>query len=375
MGASHNRGRGATAPAGRNCRPDAAFATAPALARALASALVLGFLLPACQAPTLRARQADAEAAERATRSGDWPRAAELWHAVYVAQGGSEVRAYHETARALLHTGDHDSACAMLDQGLLVFPDDPDLLELRARVLSESGFRRAAEESLARVVTRHPDRTSALGALARIRMQLGLEHAAVGPLRRLIELTGGDAQTHQMLADALRLTGRKTEAFAFYRTALELGASQHGLLLQAAQLAVDPEVRAADPEALFLAAAWLDRVAAEDPQSTRAHFVRALLCEALDRQEQAIVHYRRAVELDLTFLDAIVNLALLHAERGEVEPTREMVGRALELEQRHGRRAALEALISRALARSAERGGPEGEPPSPPPVDRARDGD
>lgn len=376
MGAWHNGSRGATAagdtaacPPHTPGTPGALGPDRPLAARPpvlpriparllipgpllLVSALLVAPALCGCQAPVLRAHRVDAVAAEEATLKGDWPRAAELWHAVYLAQRGSEVRAYYETALALLHTGDRDSACAMLDQGLLVFPSHPDLLELRARVLAESGFRRAAEESLAKVVAEQPERISALNALVRIRMQLGLEQAALEPLHKLIELTGGNAELYRLLADALRQTNRPVEAFAAHRLAIEQGAEGHSLLLQGAQLAVQESVRAAEPDALALAERWLDRVVAEDPQRTQAHFVRALLCEELGQPEQAIAHYRRAIELDLTSLEALTNLALLYAERGEVEPTREMVDRALELEERPGRRAALKALIARSLERA-----------------------
>ncbi len=352
MGASHNQGMGATAPAagpGRGLRGWAACLAGSLLA------------LGGCSAPILRAEHVDASAAEQASRSGDWERAADLWYRVYLAQGGSEVRAYYETARALLHTGDRDSACALLDQGLLVFPDHPDLLELRARVLAESGFRRAAEEALSRVVAQQPARVSALGALARIRMQLGLERRAIEPLQSILRITGGDAETYHLLADALRISQRPLEAFDAYVAALERGANSHGLLLQAAQLAIEPEVRSARPDALARAGAWLDQVAGEDPQSARAHFVRALLCEALGHEELALRCYRRAVELDLGNLDALTNLALLHARRGEVEPTREMVERALALETRAGRRSALSALVARAEAVAAERARGQGD--------------
>lgn len=319
--------------------------------------LLAGSLLAlgACRGPILRAGHVDASAAEQATRSGDWELAADLWYRIYLAQGGSEVRAYYETARALLHTGDRDSACALLDQGLVVFPDHPDLLELRARVLAESGFRRAAEEALSRVVAQQPARVSALGALARIRMQLGLERRAIEPLQRILHITGGDAETYHLLADALRISQRPVEAFDAYVAALERGADSHTLLLQAAELAIEPEVRRARPAALGKAGSWLDQVAGEDPQSAAAHFVRALLCEALGREEDALRCYRRAVELDLTHLDALTNLALLYARRGDVESTREMVGRALAIETRPGRRTALGALVARAEAAAAER--------------------
>lgn len=356
MGASHNQGMGATAPAGRSTRGGHGGFLDRSGARGWAFLLASSLLaLCACRAPILRTGHVDASAAEQATRSGDWELAADLWYRVYLAQRGSEVRAYYETARALLHTGDRDSACALLDQGLQVFPDHPDLLELRARVLAESGFRRAAEEALSRVVAQQPARVSALGALARIRMQLGLERRAIEPLQSIVRITGGDAETYHLLADALRISQRPVEAYDAYVAALERGANSHALLLQAAQLAIEPAVRKARPEALQRAEAWLDQVASEDPQSASAHFVRAILYEALNREEDALRCYRRAVELDLAHLDALTNLALLHARRGEVEPTREMVERALALETRPGRRSALSALVARAESVAAER--------------------
>lgn len=293
-----------------------------------------------------RARPADRVAvAEAATRAEDWPRAADLWNRVHLESGGTDPRAYRETARALFRSGDPDGACAMLDQGLRVFPDRPDLLELHGQILEACGFRRAAELSFARLIEVEPDRVSALTALGRLRLRLGHEQAALGPLRRALELSGGQAQVHALLGDALRSLGQPLEALRCYRQADELGGVGLETLVDAAALCVLDAVRANTPDALELGLGWLERVVAERPQHTRAHFLGGVLCEKAGRVEEAILHYRRAIETDPGHLGALRNLAAVYARTGDRAGAAEMVTRALEIESDPVRRSALIELL------------------------------
>ena len=75
------------------------------------------------------------ELAERATSSGDWERAAELWYAVHRSEPEKTERSYHETARALFESGDVESACALLERGLEELPRSAPLLELHGELL------------------------------------------------------------------------------------------------------------------------------------------------------------------------------------------------------------------------------------------------
>lgn len=82
-----------------------------------------------------------------------------------------------------------------------------------------------------------------------------------------------------------------------------------------------------------------------DPQCTTAHFQLGVLSEETGAYDAAIAHYRRAVETDPSCLIALRNLAVLYSGRNEEPKTREMVQRALQLEQDADRRRALLRLL------------------------------
>lgn len=309
-----------------------------------AAAVLAALILAGCSAP--RASRDALLAAEAASSAQDWPRAAELWSDLLFAADGRDKRASHEAARALFLGGDPASACGMLRQALAHFPEDPDLLELFGRIQRDCGFRRAAEDCYARVVRFDPDRVLALRALAELRMELGLEQSAVAPLQRVIELTGGDARTFALLGDAQRVAGDPKAALRSYETAMARGDLPLSTLIEASGLTLERAVREADPRAIQRALGWLELAVRRDPQSTRAHFLLALVNEELHHAEPAALHYRRAIETDPACIEALRNLAALYARMGDEGGTSEMVARALELEGDPQRRAALMNLLA-----------------------------
>ncbi|MCY2961752.1 MAG: tetratricopeptide repeat protein [Planctomycetota bacterium] len=287
----------------------------------------------------------DAKAAAAATQRGDWRAAAERWWAVWLAAPEGDARACAEAARALLELRDAESAGNLLDQGIARFPKDPNLVEWKSRSLEKLGFRRAAEEYLERALEIEPNRSSALLALGRIRVDLGLETAAVQPLRKFVAQTGGDADSYALLARALRGSGDMSGSYQAWQRAFTLGKPKVEDLLYAASLGLDPDVRSAHPEAPATSRTWLDLALSLDPMCTRAHFQLGLLSHELGAYEQAVEHYRRAVETDPSCLMAITNLAILYSGAGNEVETRKMVARALDLEKDTDRRRALQRLL------------------------------
>lgn len=297
------------------------------------------------KAPKVRPGEPDAKAAAAATQRGDWRAAAERWWAVWLAAPNGDAKACAEAARALLQVGDAESASNLLDQGLAKFPQDPELVEWKSRTLEKLGFRRAAEEYLERALQIDPDRSSALLALGRVRVDLGLEMSAVAPLRKFIGQTGGDADSYALLAHALRGSGDMSGAYQAWLRVFQLGQPKVEDLLRASSLALDPDVRAAHPEAPSTSRGWLERALGMDPMCTEAHFQLGLISHELGAYEQAIAHYRRAVETDPSCLMAITNLAILYSGAGDEAQTRQMVGRALDLEKDTERRRKLQRLL------------------------------
>ncbi len=315
--------------------------------RAVVAGMALASVV-ACRtsrAPKVRPGEPDAQAAAAATQRGDWRAAAERWWAVWLASPEGDAKACAEAARALLQLGDAESAGNLLDQGLAKFPKDPALAEWKSRSLEKLGFRRAAEEYLERALEIDPNRSTALLALGRVRVDLGLESSAVAPLRKFVAQTGGDAESYGLLARALRGSGDMSGSYQAWMRAFELAEPKVEDLLSAASLALDPDVRAAHPEAPTTSRMWLGRALTMDPMCTRAHFQLGLLSHELGAYEQAVEHYRRAVETDPSCLMAITNLAILYSGAGDEVETRKMVARALDLEKDTDRRRALQRLL------------------------------
>ncbi len=292
-----------------------------------------------------RSASPDPEAAAAASGRGDWRDAADRWYAVYLADHGATARPIVETARALLMNKDAESANNMVNIGLRDHPDDPDLLEMKADILVAMHFRRPAETYYERVLQIDPKRAHALLGLGRVRLELGMSSTAVEPLQELARVRGGDYESFSMLARAMKGSGDASGAFAAWKQAFAHSMSIVEDLLAASALSLDAEVRRTHPDALTTARAWLEHAITLDPQSTKGHFQLGLLAEETKDYTSAIEHYRRAIETDPASLMALTNLAVLYSGRGDEAGTREMVRRALTLEQDADRRKALLKLL------------------------------
>jgi tetratricopeptide (TPR) repeat protein len=306
------------------------------------SAASAGCATTATPVPKVHSTQAEAEAA---TRACDWRAAADRWHSIFLGDPSCPPRACAETARALLHLKDPESAANLLDVALAKHPGDAELLELKGESLVQLGFRRAAEECFVKSVAADPGRASAMIALGRLRTDLGLESTAIGPLQDAIAITGGDFETWRLLAKACRASGKPEKAYAAWIAAFARGAGSVDDLVEAATLYSDESLRHAHPEASANMLDWLTRAVERDPQCARAYFQLGVLAEMTGKREDAIAHYRRAVEIDPACLMSLTNLAILYSAAGDERNTREMVERALALEQDGMRRKALQKLL------------------------------
>jgi tetratricopeptide (TPR) repeat protein len=264
---------------------------------------------------------------------------------LFLAEEGRPADACRETARALMGLKDFESACHILDLGLEVHPTDAGLLTQKGEALVALGFRRAAEGCFLRALDADPRSVDALIALGKLRIELGLESSAVSPLQRAVDITGGDFSTWRLLAKAQRESNASSKAYESWLKAFSMGAGTVEDLVEAATLYLDDSFRRVHPEAGDQLCAWLQAAIERDPQCTRAHFQLGALSEELGRRDEAIEHYRRAVEIDPACLMALTNLAILYSRSGDGENTSRMVDRALALEQDGGRRRALQKLL------------------------------
>jgi protein O-GlcNAc transferase len=285
------------------------------------------------------------ETAQEAAAAEDWPQAADLWYRIHLSEQVKTALPYLETARALYNSGDHESACQMLRDGLAHFPEDQALLAYYASRLEELGFQRAAEMYYARLVEVDPDSYVGWLGLGRVRMGIGHELAAEEPLERALLLNPESAEAHTYLARSSQVSGDRPRAYDHYLEAIRLGANDPSLLLDAGSITIEEEVLRARPDASERGLSWISMVLEIDPQSTCAHYLRAVHLEKRGDKTGALVSYMRAAETDPSCVPALSRLAELYAEAGDLMRAGEMVNRALAVEQDPARRQALLGLL------------------------------
>lgn len=319
------------------------------VASCAAFALLLG-LVVACASSNRGPRVVEAtrEEALAATRVQDWNQASVRWYSLFQRDPENGLEACRESARAFLQLNDAQLANRVLDQGLKLFPYDPDLLELRGKALTKQGFLRAAADSLERALDVDPERASAALELGDVNMRLGLEGAAATAFERAIARGMDTQEAWTRLARARKSSGDVVGALEAWKSAFDKGAGKTEDLLLAAQTAVDPLLNERRAEDLTLGVSWLEQIIEREPNHVIAHFQLGVLCEATEQDERAILAYRRAIELDPANLISLRNLAVLYHQLGNREGVREIVERALSIEQDPERRQALSKLLDEA---------------------------
>lgn len=309
--------------------------------------------------------------AAAATQREQWDQAAQLWWSIYCGSDKRDVAACAETARAMMHMNDAESALKVIEQGLSVAPHSAELHELKGDALVQQNFRRAAEACYAESARLDPKRKSAWRALGRTRVELGYEAAAVEPLKKAIELGDEVYPTWSLLARAYDASGDACAAFDAYTHAFRIGPGEPAQLLRASTLYLNDAVRRANDQAAPCCEDWLERAielrANLTPPQTfpEGHFELGVLEERQGDKDAAIAHYRRALVDDRNFLPALRNLALLYAQRGDETNAIEMAQRALELEKDNDRRKALLRLLEPLTRPGTDTSKPA---PVPPPV-------
>jgi tetratricopeptide (TPR) repeat protein len=121
--------------------------------------------------------------------------------------------------------------------------------------------------------------------------------------------------------------------------AFEGGVGKTEDLLLGAQTCVDPLLKVRRIEDLEHGLKWLDLILEREPNNAMAHFQTGVLCEATEQDVRAVESYRS-------------NLAVLYHELGNHEGVREMVERALSIEEDAERRRALSELLEESGASS-----------------------
>jgi tetratricopeptide (TPR) repeat protein len=113
---------------------------------------------------------------------------------------------------------------ARLDALHAAHPDDPRVNAQRAKVLYSMGRRREAEASIAAASARSPGRAEYRYLEGLFHMYAGRLAAAETALREALQIDGGLAEAHALLAGALAKQRKPEEAIVHFQRAIELGA-------------------------------------------------------------------------------------------------------------------------------------------------------
>ncbi|HXG54583.1 MAG TPA: sulfatase-like hydrolase/transferase [Vicinamibacterales bacterium] len=221
---------------------------------------------------------------------------------------------------------------------------DVDRLMMEGIELHRAGRSREAADAYRRVLVRRPDMSLAYRRLAYIQWEAGATGDAIGTLRDALAKTGRDLDIEIRLGTYLAETGAAAEAVPMLERTVKAAPGNveaaNGLGIAYARasrpgdaLRTFERVLATDPRNAFalenLGTVQLQRGdlrAAQDafaravttaPTSSRAHAGLGVIASQQQRNDEAIVHWRRAVELDPRNFDALFNLtsALIRAGR------------------------------------------------------------
>ncbi len=268
-------------------------------------------------------------------------------HAEALAEIEALLRSRPDEAEALVLRGDIlvdtgrlEEAVGSYDRALAIAPDHPHAHDYRGIALAQMGRLEDAGESFARAVAIDPDNANALNNLSLLLTMQGRGEEALAQLDRAIALRPDFVVAHNSRGNALVALGRDEEADRAYGEALRLSpgfleaqvaraacrrrlgrgeealadvravVERHANDLQAlAQLGLKLQQQPDHEGALIVYA----RIAALQPHNADAHFMCAMMCEALRRPVDSQRHYEQALSVDPQALGALNNLAALLA--------------------------------------------------------------
>ncbi len=313
------------------------------MARPLVALLLLAALAaPASAYRDAKLQEAVAKAAEQAARGNPTDGVRILQK---VAASLKTGEAYVALARLQQRLGASEEAAAAFKSARELAGGDPEVLTAVAGFVLSTGPAKEALPLAESAVSRSSG-CQALATLARVlvrandleRTKATLEKAFGGP---------GCALAHEAQGDLLSATGQAAEAVAAYRKALELdpgllearvglvfalvAAGQGGEALAEARRAekdapASPEVLAAKGLATMAggqAASWgeaiaaAQRAAAANPQSPTIRLAVGRIFEAQPDPERALAAYKKALEIDPSFLPARLSSVRLEVTLGD----------------------------------------------------------
>ncbi len=237
----------------------------------------------------------------------------------------SYADAWENRAGVLLALGRHDDAIAAAREMVRHLPKAAGSHIVLATALARSGRLDDGAAACEAGLGIERDNPNALYCLANIRAAQQRWPEAADAFTKVVSLCPTAIDAHVNLGVSLAAGGRLEEAAARFRTALE----RDGNCADAALRLADVLDRLGQHDEALAAAQNAARLRPDDVGTLN------LLASLYDRSQKpadAMVYYRRTLELDANHAPALANYATLLARRGEIERAVPMLRRAVEVE-------------------------------------------
>jgi len=218
------------------------------------------------------------------------------------------------------HTGNHEGAERAYRRGLEIAPDDSELRNALGWTLFQEGRTGDAVPEYRRALTAKPDHAKAHNNLALALVELGQLDEAAKHFEASLELEP-KAEIHSDLGFILVQLGRPEEALEHYRTALELDENCASAHINLAVTLVQAG-RFAEAEGHY-------RKALPGRPTAEAHNGLGYVLARQNRTDDAVVEFRKALDVDPKYTPACNNLAEALAKQGKLEEAESYYRRSL----------------------------------------------
>jgi len=259
-------------------------------------------------------------AAEAADRLGNVREAAQLYEAAIQANG-KHLGARAQLARLYVFGGAPDKAIELIEPGLAIAPDDPDLLTSRGAAREQLGDKPGARADAEKAVRVAPRNENAVALLASIYSRAGETAQAIDLVSKAVEAPGASVDLRLVLAQLYLSAERRPEAVQELQRVI---ASEPKTLAHRYRLAqvllLDNHVDAAEAE--------LRAAVAQVPDSAEAKLALANLLASYRSYEVAEAQLRRMSTASPDDYELRLGLGQFYASRNKV-PQAEAVYREI----------------------------------------------
>lgn len=218
----------------------------------------------------------------------------------------------YRLAELLVRDGKLKEALEETDRGLSAAPNDLNLLQLKAGVLSNMDDTKSAEAVYQKILTLKPDQEEVYVLLASFHAQHGDVEKAIGTLQKLIKQKPDSFFGHYSLGRIYEVANQTKDAEREYKKAIELSRGADSIRLDYARF-LGGQKRFKE------AIAVTDKIIDEAPDDTNARNLRGQLLLHEDRVDDALKEFEQLQDLEGDPTATRMKIAVIKLERRDFE--------------------------------------------------------